>query len=85
MSEPTILFVKPGAISEEDKSALREAGVIVVSIDDPTSVRLVQAGRDLPTSALLAAAGKAVQASEYSQQTFGNAVGKALELEHEQK
>lgn len=83
--EPAIMFVKPGAVSDDDRSVLRDAGIIVVAIDDPASVRLVQAGHDLPASALLAAAGKAIQQSEAAQKAFGAALGKALELQFASK
>lgn len=35
MTDPTILFVKPNAISAKDKAALRKAGVIVVEVENP--------------------------------------------------
>jgi hypothetical protein len=82
---PAIMFVKPGAISPDDKAVLREAGVIVVETNDPDAVRLVQAGHDLPSSALLAAAGKAVQASEIAQAVFGITIAEALELQFSKK
>ena len=78
---PAIMFVKPGAISAEDKVVLREVNVIVVETDDPNAVRLVRAGHDLPASALLAAAGEAIQQSEYAGKVFGGAIAKALKLE----
>lgn len=81
MTTPAIMFVKPGAISDADRLVLREAGVVVVAIDDPADVRVVQAGHDLPASALLAAAGRAIQSSETAEKAFGNAVAKALELQ----
>lgn len=56
MSEPTILFVKPGAISAADKTALHDAGVVVVEIENPQDVKLARAGFELPASGMLAAA-----------------------------
>lgn len=75
------MFVRPRAISEEDKGALRSAGVIVVETDDPANIRLVQAGHDLPTSALLAAAGAAISMSSTSEQAFGRLMAAALKAQ----
>ena len=80
-SEPTIMFVKPAAISAEDKITLRDAGVIVIEIDDPQDAKLVRAGTELETGALLNAAAEAVSVSEYSQRAFGKAVSEAIKLQ----
>ncbi len=60
MSEPTILFVKPGAISGKDKAMLSKASVIVVEIDNPQDARLTRATVDVGHSDLLAIAMRAI-------------------------
>lgn len=60
MSEPTILFVKPAAISAPDKDALKSAGIIVIEIDDPASAKFVRAGPELTGGELLRAACEAI-------------------------
>lgn len=77
MSDPSILFVRPKAISPRDKKALQAAGVIVVEVDDPQSVRLVKANAELDGSAMLRAAAKAISESGY-QTDVKSAFGKAM-------
>lgn len=60
MTDPAILFVKPGTIKGDDKDRLAAAGVVVVEVDDPQSVKLVRAHAELPQSALLEAAALAI-------------------------
>lgn len=60
IKEPTLLFVKPGSIGLEDKVVLREARVIVVEMDDPSSVRLIRAGTELDGTEMLGLAAKAM-------------------------
>jgi len=59
-TDPTILFVKPGAISSDDKTALSGAGVIVVEIENPQDVKFVRAGAELSSTELLSAAASAI-------------------------
>jgi hypothetical protein len=75
------MFVRPGAISADDKSTLHGAGVLVIEIDDPQSAKLVRAGVELEAGAVLNAAAKAVRVSEYAQRAFGVAVAEAIELQ----
>lgn len=83
MSDPSILFVKPKAISRQDKKVLQEAGVIVIEIDDPSSAKLVRAGVDVDGGAILKAAAHAIANAGYANGTakelFGNAVCAAIE------
>jgi hypothetical protein len=84
MTDPTILFVKPQSISDEDRAALREAGVIVVEIDDPASAKFVRAGYEIDSSSMLAAAMKAMldtKGGEYScelQKRFALNIARAI-------
>ncbi len=79
-TDPTIMFVKPSAISADDKSTLRDAGVIVIEIDDPQSAKLVRAGVELDVGTLLNCAASAIQKTSASELAFGKAVAKAIEL-----
>lgn len=79
--EPTIMFVKPGAVSADDRATLLEAGIIVVQIDDPQAVKLVRAGVEVEAGALLNAAARAIKESEHSQKAFAIAVANAIELQ----
>ena len=83
--DPSILFVKPKAISLRDKKALKEAGVIVIEIDDPDSARLVKAGVEIEGGALLRAAADAIMNASITTGTprelFGKAVCAAIQAE----
>lgn len=65
MTDPAILFIRPKAISQRDKKALSGAGVIVVEVEDPNAVKFVRATTELSSTALLAAATDAINASGY--------------------
>ena len=82
MSDPTILFIKPKAISSSDKKALRAAGVVVVEVDDPQAVRLMKAAVEIDGSELLQAAVKAIHAhnstTDSVKSLFGRAVCEAI-------
>lgn len=83
MSDPTILFVKPKAISSKDKKTLQAAGVIVVEIDDPASAKLVKAGTELDGGAILRAAASAIRNAGLNtgsaRELFGKAMCAAIE------
>ncbi len=83
MDDPAILFVKPGAVKDIDKRRLSQAGVIVVEVEDPSSIKLVRAGYELPATALMAAAAKAIKESSATyglsaDTAFGRAVSAAM-------
>lgn len=59
-AEPSVLFVKPQSISADDKASLASAGIIVVEIDDPSSVKLVRAHSEISGSDMMMAALRAV-------------------------
>lgn len=81
MSDPAILFVKPKAISVKDKKALQGAGVIVVEVDDPSSVKLVRAHSELSSGALLSAAAAAIQNGNWNvKNAFAEAICAAISL-----
>lgn len=83
MSDPSILFVKPRAISSKDKKVLQSAGVIVVEVDDPASAKFVRAGTEVDGGAILKAAAYAIanagHANGTAKELFGNAVCAAIE------
>lgn len=81
MSDPSILFVKPAAISDKDKRALKTAGVIVVEIDDPQNAKFVRAGAELDGGSLLHAAAVAINDTGYGNDVkaaFGRAICEAI-------
>lgn len=81
MSDPSILFVKPKTISTKDKKVLQGAGVIVVEIDDPASVKFVRAGTELDSSEMLMAACQAISKSSWDEVRvrFARAICAAVE------
>ncbi len=60
MNEPCLLPVKPGSLSESDKAALREAGIVVIEHESPSELRLLRPTYELDSSALFLAAMKAL-------------------------
>ncbi len=74
MIDPVMLFVKPNAISVEDKATLKEAGVIVIEVERPNDVKLVRAHSELSGGELLQAAARAI--SETPDGSFANEVRK---------
>jgi hypothetical protein len=79
--DPAILFVKPKAISQRDKKLLRDAGVIVVEIDNPSDVKFTRAGTEISGSAMLLAAAKAIPQSDFCKKAFAEAMCEAINLE----
>lgn len=89
MSEPVILFVKPGEIKPNDKGLLRKAGVLVVEVQDPNAVNLVRARSlppvdELPPGELLAAFAAAIagDSNGYVKTAFATALAKAVVARH---
>lgn len=60
MSDPTILPIKPGSLRRCDKKRLADAGVVVIEVDDPLSVRLLRAHSDVSASDMLMSALKTI-------------------------
>ena len=80
MSDPVILFVKPKAISAEDKKALQRARVIVVEIANVADAKLIRANTELPSTSLLRCAASAIAKAQYEEvrQLFAKAVCAAI-------
>lgn len=79
MSEkPQILFTKPGTITAEDRTTLREANIIVIEIDNLNDYRLVSPQLDIPRDGLLQCAGDAIASSANAQTTFGKVIAEYL-------
>lgn len=51
--EPLLLPVKPGSISDSNKEALCQAGVIVVEHENPSELRLLRPSSEVDSSAML--------------------------------
>lgn len=87
MGEPTVLFVKPQAISAKDKKALATAGVIVVEIDDPTAVKLVRPQATPPElehgDLLFAAMTTISKSGDATKALFASTVAAAVIVRHE--
>lgn len=81
LSEPTILFVKPKAISDNAKGRLFKAGVIVVEIADPADAKFVRAGVELSSSEMLRCAAEAIMkgGSGQTQIEFAKALCAAIQ------
>lgn len=84
MTEPSILFVKPGAVKSSDKGRLSKLGVCVVEIEHPTDAKLITPSRELSHSALLAAAAAAIieGASGQTQTAFARSICAAIKAAH---
>jgi hypothetical protein len=89
MSEPSVLFVKPGAIKPNDKGRLYKANVIVVEVADPSAVNFVRPSgmtnvEELPYGAVLRAAATAIKGASYSEsrEKFAIALANAILDEH---
>jgi hypothetical protein len=81
VADPAILFVKPKAISAEDKNTLKEAGVIVIEIKNLSDAKFVRPYSELDGSELLRAAAKAISESNYTvsaKEAFGRALCAAI-------
>jgi dihydroxyacid dehydratase/phosphogluconate dehydratase len=83
MSEPSILFVRPKAISQRDKKLLREAGILIVEIDDPKNAKFIRAHSELTGSEMLKAALWAINqgGSTNTKLAFSNAICAAIEAQ----
>lgn len=57
----TIMPVKPGTISDADKAALKEIGVLVIEHEDPDSIRLITPMNETDSGAMLRMAVKALE------------------------
>lgn len=83
MADPSILFVKPKAISHGDKKLLRDAGILIVEIDDPQNAKFVRAQSELSGSDLIRAAMIAIRkgCSTNTKLAFSDAVCAAIEAQ----
>lgn len=81
MNDPAILFVKPKAISQRDKKLLREAGVIVIEIENVADAKFIRAGMEIGSSDMLIAASNAIAncGSGYAKQLFADAICAAID------
>lgn len=91
MTEPAVLFVKPGAIKPNDKGRLYKAGVIVVEVEDPAAVNFVRPSSSLPFEEvppgdILAAFAAAVnRASGYTKTYLAEELSNMIMARHEAK
>ena len=59
-TDPVVLFVRPKEIRPADKKMLREAGILVVEISDPSKVKMTRAHAEIHSTDLLGAALNAI-------------------------
>lgn len=83
MSEPCILPVLPGSLSQADRRELRKAGVIVIEHNDPGSIRFLRPTSELDASDMLHCAMQALnkqigQSAEAQRETFTRLVAAAI-------
>lgn len=78
MSDPAILFVKPGAISKEDKALLVAAGIVVVEIEKPQDAKFVRAAAELDGNELLRCAMEGMRGYDTAARDFGKAIIAAI-------
>lgn len=82
MSEKSVLAVRPGAVNQKDRAALREAGIVVIEVDDPANVRFLTPSQSLESDDLLYAAMRGLNApyaSDSSKALFVKILGDILE------
>lgn len=65
MSEPLLLVLsRDEPLSDDALDALREAGVIVLQVDDPAAVRLLRPETDVDAGDMLRCAMRAIRTSQ---------------------
>jgi outer membrane receptor for monomeric catechols len=86
MSEPAILFMKPSAISADDKLELKNAGILVIEIDDPANAKFTRAAADISSTDMLGIAATIIKNTPAAsvRDSFAKAVCIAIEQAHEQ-
>lgn len=83
-----ILIVKPGVLSAADKAALRKAGVIPVTAENPDEVRFLRAHAEIGGGSLALAAMKALASSGNTRNEhhlFVKLIAEALEQKHSEE
>lgn len=81
MSDVSVMFVKPNAINNDDKEALRKAEIIVIEIDNPQDAKFVRASAELSTTDMLLCATRTIRKcnSDATRAAFARAICEALE------
>src|SRR5690348_9953865 len=69
MSDPVLLIAKLGQLNDQDRSMLREAGIVVLEVQRPEEVRLVRPQPELDSGEILRAAMRVVKKSGWSVQS----------------
>jgi hypothetical protein len=89
-----ILVTKPGALNQRDKATLRKSGVVVVEVDDPANVKLLDvsgsalSGDQITLAALKALSSKGVFASDLRETLpaiIADMLASSLELQIEEE
>lgn len=85
-TDPAILFVKPKAIKLADKKTLQAAGVIVIEVTDPQSVKFTRPHAELSGTEMLTIAcdiiGDKMVTDAKVRGAFGEAICAAIVAKH---
>ncbi|MDR5172983.1 hypothetical protein IHQ56_14315 [Methylobacillus flagellatus] len=82
MGETSVLLVKPGSVTFEDKAACREVGVVVIEMEDPASAKFLRPAGEVSHSDMLACAARAMSISSGVLESFGRQVANAVIAAH---
>lgn len=74
--DPSILFVKPKAISVKDKRVLKDMGIAVIEIENVSDAKFVRAATEIHSSQMLRFACQAIKdtTSDEPRRIFGKAI-----------
>jgi len=81
----SIAAVKPGAISEQDKAAMSEAGIIVIEMENPDDIRLIVVEPLMPPDDILYAAMSGLMDDVAPRKRFAEEMLVSIARSHKQK
>jgi len=88
-TDPAILFVKPKSINPADKKTLQQAGVIVIEVADPQSVKLTRPHAELSGTEMLTIAcdviGNKMISDASVRDSFADAICAAIVAKHKSR
>ena len=73
------LFAPPGALKPSQISKLQARGIVVIVSEKWDQLRICRSTPALPSGDFMAAAGAAIDCSEYAQRLFGAGVAKLMQ------
>lgn len=79
MSDVAVLALKPGQLDAVDRRALRNAGIVVIEVDNPEAVRFMRPAAEISSTEMLAIALRAIKNSgSFAAQYLGEELVKAV-------